>query len=146
MHVRLQTSFRSRFRSMSTAMNGLPESWTAPGSTTSKTKMCSCGLTIWGEPRNSPTGFAALNWPRRLGHYANLVNPLKKDLLRSMDYYWVTAPRASTRPTFCSRVRRELAELYPRLLSPQHAVLWRQGSHALSWATTPSSVSRRGCQ
>ena len=27
----------------------------------------------------------------QMAQFINLVNPLKKDLLRSMDYYWVTA-------------------------------------------------------
>jgi len=60
--------------------------------------------------------FSSLDWPRLLGHYAKLVNPLKKDLLRSMDYYWVTTQSEySTDILFKSP--DQLSELYPRLLS-----------------------------
>jgi hypothetical protein len=36
-------------------------------------------------------GFATVDWPRVLGHYARRVNPLLRDLLAPMQYYWVTA-------------------------------------------------------
>jgi hypothetical protein len=60
--------------------------------------------------------FSSLDWPRLLENYAKLVNPLKKDLLRSMDYYWVTTQSEySTDILFKSPA--QLSELYPRLLS-----------------------------
>jgi hypothetical protein len=60
--------------------------------------------------------FAALDWPRLLNRYAKKINPLFNDLLKPMQYYWVTAQSEySTDVLFKSSDL--LDELFPRLLS-----------------------------
>jgi hypothetical protein len=60
--------------------------------------------------------FCSLDWPRFLSHYANRVNPLFADLLKPLQYYWVTAQSEySTDILFKSPA--QLSDLYPRLLS-----------------------------
>jgi len=41
-------------------------------------------------PRRLADGLVRVNWPRILASLARRVNPLLKDLLRGMNYYWVT--------------------------------------------------------
>jgi len=61
-------------------------------------------------------GFASVDWPRILGRYARRVNPLLRDLLAPMQYYWVTAQAEySTDVLFGSH--QALEALMPRLLS-----------------------------
>jgi hypothetical protein len=60
--------------------------------------------------------FSSLNWPRLLTRYAKKVNPLFRDLLQSMSYYWVTTQSEySTDVLFKSP--DHLEQLFPRLLS-----------------------------
>ena len=60
--------------------------------------------------------FCSVEFPRVLGRYAKLVNPLMSNLLKPMTYYWVTAQSEySTDILFKSPAH--LNELYPRLLS-----------------------------
>jgi hypothetical protein len=60
--------------------------------------------------------FQNLDWPRVLNKYAKRVNPQMQDILRSFQYYWVTAQSEySTDILFKSR--HDLCELYPQLLS-----------------------------
>jgi len=64
--------------------------------------------------------FVNLDWVTRLHRYARSVNPLLKDLLAPMCYYWVTAQAEySTDSVFKSQ--RQLEELVPRL--PEHSAL-----------------------
>jgi hypothetical protein len=61
-------------------------------------------------------GFASVDWERVLGRYARRVNPLLRDLLAPMQYYWVTTQSEySTDVLF--RSREDLEELMPRLLT-----------------------------
>jgi hypothetical protein len=53
---------------------------------------------------------------RVLGRYARRVNPLLRDLLAPMQYYWVTA-QAEYSTDVLSRSHQALEELMPRLLS-----------------------------
>jgi hypothetical protein len=60
--------------------------------------------------------FSALDWPGLLTRYAKKINPLFNDLLKPMQYYWVTAQSEySTDVLFKSS--GPLDELFPRLLS-----------------------------
>jgi len=59
--------------------------------------------------------FPRVDWVRVLGRYARQANPLLRDVLRPMEYYWVTAQAEySTDVLFCKR--SDLEELMPRLL------------------------------
>lgn len=64
--------------------------------------------------------FARLDWPRVLGRFARRFNPLLWDLLRPMQYYWVT-DQAEYATDVMFRSRADLQSLYPALL--RHATL-----------------------
>ena len=59
--------------------------------------------------------FARKNWPRVLSALARRVNPLLRDLLRPMDYYWVT-DQAEYATDVMFRDRTALKDLYENLL------------------------------
>ena len=61
-------------------------------------------------------GFASVDWVRVLGGYARRVNPLRRDLLAPMQYYWVTF-QAEYSTDVLFRRPQSLAELMPRLLT-----------------------------
>jgi hypothetical protein len=60
-------------------------------------------------------GFVRKNWPRVLAAFARRVNPLLRDLLRGMDYYWVTQ-QAEYATDVMFKSPAALAGLYDRLL------------------------------
>jgi len=69
-----------------------------------------------GKAQKFSDRFSALDWPRLLNRYAKKINPLFNDLLKPMQYYWVTAQSEySTDVLFKSS--DQLDELFPRLLS-----------------------------
>jgi hypothetical protein len=61
-------------------------------------------------------GFASVDWVRVLGRYARRVNPLLRDVLAPVQYYWVT-----TQAEYCTdvlfRSHQALEEVMPRLLT-----------------------------
>ena len=59
--------------------------------------------------------FPSVDWVRVLGRYARRINPLLGELLRPMDYYWVTA-QAEYSTDILFRKRADLQDLVPRLL------------------------------
>jgi CBS domain-containing protein len=59
--------------------------------------------------------FVRKNWPRVLSAFARRVNPLMKDLLSGMDYYWVTQ-QAEYATDIMFKNPAALAGLYDRLL------------------------------
>ena len=61
-------------------------------------------------------GFASVDWVRVLGRYARRVNPLLRDLLAPMPYYWVTA-QAEYSTAVLVRSYQALEELMPRVLT-----------------------------
>ena len=61
-------------------------------------------------------GFASVDWVRVLGRYARQVNPLLRDLLAPMQYYWVTA-QAEYSTDVLFRSYQALEALMPRLLT-----------------------------
>src|SRR2546426_10200186 len=64
--------------------------------------------------------FARLDWPEVLGRFAPRFNPLLRDLLNPMTYYWVT-DQAEYATDVMFRSRADLQSLYPGLL--RHATL-----------------------
>ncbi|TMB93789.1 MAG: hypothetical protein E6J42_12380 [Chloroflexi bacterium] len=64
--------------------------------------------------------FARLDWPEVLGRFAHRFNPLLRDLLNPMTYYWVT-DQAEYATDVMFRSRADLQSLYPGLL--RHATL-----------------------
>jgi hypothetical protein len=64
--------------------------------------------------------FAKLDWPVQLSRFARRFNPLLRDLLRDMHYYWVT-DQAEYATDILFRSRTDLQSLYPDLL--RHATL-----------------------
>ena len=70
------------------------------------------------------------NWPRILSAFARKVNPLLKDLLSGMDYYWVTdQAEFATDVMFGSH--NALKDLYENLL--KHAVLYLSPEDVLTF-------------
>jgi hypothetical protein len=74
--------------------------------------------------------FARLNWPARLEKMVRRVNPLCKDLLSNMNYYWTTA-QAEYATDVMFRDRASLRELYERLL--HHAALCLRAEDILTF-------------
>lgn len=67
-----------------------------------------------------------MNWPRILASFARRVNPLLKDLLAGMDYYWVTDQgEYATDVMFKSPAA--LKPLYDKLVKPREFKVRRQG-------------------
>ena len=64
--------------------------------------------------------FVERNWPSKLTALARRVNPLMKDLLQMMDYYWVT-DQAEYATDVMFKDRKSLQALYEKLL--RHATL-----------------------
>ena len=64
--------------------------------------------------------FPRLDWPKVLGRFACRFNPLLRDLLYPMTYYWVT-DQAEYATDVMFRSRADLQALYPSLL--RHATL-----------------------
>ncbi len=65
-------------------------------------------------------GLVRMNWPRILSAPARRVNPLMKDLLRGMDYYWVT-DQAEYATDVMFKNAATLSPLYDKLV--KHATL-----------------------
>lgn len=59
--------------------------------------------------------FAKLNWPKILARYAELVNPLRSELVPQQSYYWV-ADQAEYATDILFTSRHALAGLYRKLL------------------------------
>jgi hypothetical protein len=59
--------------------------------------------------------FAELNWPKRLARYADVVNPLRSEIVPRQSYYWV-ADQAEYATDVLFTNRSALRELFPRLL------------------------------
>lgn len=74
--------------------------------------------------------FARLKWPRLLQRWARLVNPLLRDRLRGLAYYWVI-DQAEFATDVLFRDRAALADLYPRLL--EHATLCLSAADVLTF-------------
>jgi hypothetical protein len=74
--------------------------------------------------------FPSLDWIRILERLAARVNPLLRDLLRPMRYYWVTT-QAEYATDLMFKSRQLLRELYPRLL--QHSSLCFGASDVLGF-------------
>jgi hypothetical protein len=64
--------------------------------------------------------FARLDWPAILNGFARRFNPLGRDLLAGLNYYWVT-DQAEYATDVMFRSRADLQSLYPALL--RHATL-----------------------
>jgi hypothetical protein len=60
------------------------------------------------------------NWPRILSAWARKVNPLMRDLLRNMNYYWITQ-QSELATDVMFKDRATLKDLYDKLL--RHATL-----------------------
>lgn len=60
--------------------------------------------------------FCSVNWSAVLDRFARRVNPLMKDLLKGLNYYWVTT-QSEYSTDIMFKGREPLQQLYPRLLS-----------------------------
>jgi hypothetical protein len=64
--------------------------------------------------------FAKLKWPKRLQRYALQVNPLLRDVLKGLSYYWVT-DQAEYATDLLFTSKKSLAGLFAKLL--EYAVI-----------------------
>jgi hypothetical protein len=60
--------------------------------------------------------FCSVKWPGVLDCFARRINPLMKDLLKGLNYYWVTT-QSEYGTDIMFKGRNALQQLYPRLLS-----------------------------
>jgi len=74
--------------------------------------------------------FVSLPWVARLDRYARQVNPLLRDGLTSMSYYWVTT-QAEYATDLVFKSPQQLAEFFPRLL--EHSTLYFSARDVLSF-------------
>jgi len=74
--------------------------------------------------------FASLDWVGRLDRWARAVNPLLRELLAPMTYYWVTA-QAEYATDIVFKSPRHLQDLMPRLL--EHSTLHFGAKDVLSF-------------
>ncbi|MGH7164422.1 MAG: hypothetical protein ACREIS_02725, partial [Nitrospiraceae bacterium] len=72
--------------------------------------------------------FARLPWPEILGRFAQRFNPLLRDVLHPLHYYWVT-DQAEYSTDVMFRSRADLQALYPALL--RHATLGFQADDVM---------------
>ena len=74
--------------------------------------------------------FVSLPWVARLDRYARQVNPLLRDVLTPMSYYWVTT-QAEYATDLVFKSGQHLAEFFPRLLA--HSTLCFSARDVLSF-------------
>ena len=119
-HVRIQTWFPLQLQIYLNGHEWLARKLARHGVRFTKQDNAFLWLEDFRRAQNFADRFTSLDWVARLHRYARMVNPLLKDLLAPMSYYWVTA-QAEYSTDIVFKSRRRLEELVPRLL--EHSTL-----------------------
>jgi hypothetical protein len=129
-HVRLQTWFPMQLRVYVNGHEWLARQLTRHG--IRYTKQDNAFLWVENFPRAQRFAdrFASLGWVARLDRYAQRVNPLLRDVLAPMRYYWVTTQSEYATDLVFKR-RADVVELAPRLL--EHSTLCFSARDVLSF-------------
>lgn len=119
LHVRLQTWFPFTIQVCLNGHDWLARKLDRHGVGYRKLDNAFLAIDDPGRAQRFADGFVKRHWPRILSAFARRVNPLMKDLLRDLDYYWVI-DQAEYATDVMFYDRAALAGLYPPLL--KHAV------------------------
>ncbi len=119
-HVRIQTWFPMQIQVYVNGHEWLARKLTRHGVRFTKKDNAFLWLEDFRRAQSLADRFVSIDWVGRLTRYARLVNPLLKDLIAPMDYYWVTA-QAEFSTDIIFKNPRQLEELAPRLL--EHSML-----------------------
>jgi hypothetical protein len=119
-HVRIQTWFPLQIQVYLNGHEWLARKLARHGVRFTKQDNAFLWIEDFRRAQNFADRFVSLDWVARLHRYARWVNPLLKDLLAPMCYYWVTA-QAEYSTDIVFKSQRQLEELVPRLL--EHSTL-----------------------
>jgi len=119
-HVRLQTWFPLQIQVYLNGHEWLARKLTRHGVRFTKHDNAFLSIEDFRRAQAFADRFVGLDWVARLHRYARSINPLLKDLLAPMCYYWVTA-QAEYSTDIVFKSRHQLEELVPRLL--EHSTL-----------------------
>src|SRR5216684_3119051 len=114
-HVKLQTWFPFQMQIYLNGHEWLARKLDRRGVKYLKIDNAFAGLSDVVRAQQISDQFPSVDWVRVLGRYARRINPLLGELLRPMDYYWVTA-QAEYSTDILFRKRADLQDLVPRLL------------------------------
>src|SRR5467141_274854 len=114
-HVKLQTWFPFQMQVYLNGHEWLARKLDRRGVKYLKVDNAFAGLSDVVRAQQISDQFPSVDWVRVLGRYARRINPLLGELLRPMEYYWVTA-QAEYSTDVLFRKRSDLQELMPRLL------------------------------
>jgi hypothetical protein len=119
-HVRLQTWFPLQLQVYVNGHDWLARKLTRHGIRYTKQDNVFLWLEDFRRAQMFADRFVSLGWVARLDRYARRVNPLLRDVLASMQYYWVTT-QSEYATDLVFKSRQHLQELFPRLL--EHSTL-----------------------
>ncbi len=119
-HVRIQTWFPLQLQVYLNGHEWLARKLARHGVRFTKQDNAFLWLEDFRRAQNFSDRFVSLDWVARLHRYARIANPLLKDLLAPMTYYWVTA-QAEYSTDIVFKSQHQLDELVPRLL--EHSTL-----------------------
>jgi len=114
-HVKLQTWFPFQMQVYLNGHEWLARKLDRRGVKYLKVDNAFAGLSDVARAQQISDQFPSVDWVRVLGRYAKRINPLLGELLRPMEYYWVTA-QAEYSTDILFRTRKDLQDLMPRLL------------------------------
>jgi len=122
MHVRLQTWFPLQIQVYVNGHEWLARKLKKNGIRFCKRENAFLGIEDLARAQTFADRCCSLDWVRLLNRYAQKINPLMGDLLKTMSYYWVTAQSEfSTDILFKSAAH--LSELYPDYSVTAHCAL-----------------------
>jgi len=129
-HIKIQTWFPLR---MQFYCNG--HEWLAKKLTEHKIRFTKCdNAFLWIEDLKRAQKFSdrfhSLDWPGILTRFAKRINPLMKDLLKDMNYFWVTA-QSEYSTDILFKTPNDLKELYEKLIS--HSTMYFGAKEVMSF-------------
>lgn len=119
-HVKVQTWFPLQLKVYVNGHEGLARKLTRHGVRCTKHDNVFFWLEDFGRAQTFADRFVSVGWVELLQRYARKVNPLLRDVLDPMAYYWVTAQSEYATDVVFKRSAL-LHDLFPRLL--EHSIL-----------------------
>ncbi|MFQ5521009.1 MAG: hypothetical protein ACE5FK_06400 [Candidatus Methylomirabilia bacterium] len=129
-HVRLQTWFPMQLQVYVNGHEWLARKLTRHGIRYTKQDNVFLWLEDFRRAQTFADRFASLGWVAVLDRYARRVNPLLRDVLAPMQYYWVTTQSEYATDLVFKRPQ-DLRELVPRLLT--HSTLCFSATDVMSF-------------
>jgi len=129
-HVRLQTWFPLQLQVYVNGHEWLARKLAQHGVRYTKHDNAFLWIEDFARAQRFADRFVSLPWVARLDRYARQVNPLLRDVLTPMSYYWVTTQAEYATDLVCTS-GQHLAEFFPRLL--EHSRLCFSARDVLSF-------------